>query len=135
MLEEALNSVLIGNAAVGALVGARVYPLVIPEEATLPAVAYQRVSGVRDTAHSDAQGFPGELGWAMGRVQLTINAETYSAAKSVARAIRKALNGKRGSMGGLMVHLARIENEQDGYNQTSKRCTVRLDVVVYYTET
>ncbi len=134
MIEEALNSVLLGNAEVASLVSTRIYPLMIPEEASLPAVSYQRLSGVRDMAHSNMTGFPGELGWAFGRIQYTINAETYSEAKGVARAMRKCLNGRRGLMGGMMIHLVEVENEMDGYNQTSDRKTVRLDVVVYYTE-
>lgn len=47
-IEEAIVDQLNGYAALTALVGSRVYPGLLPAAATLPAVTYTRISGVRD---------------------------------------------------------------------------------------
>ena len=68
-IEEAVYSRLTATGAVTALVGsgsaARIYPNKIPQEATLPAVAYQRVSTRRVKAHAAPTGL------ARVRVQVT----------------------------------------------------------------
>lgn len=42
-IEELLVGMMLGDAAVAALVGDRVYPLVIPQDAPLPAITYQEI--------------------------------------------------------------------------------------------
>lgn len=127
-IEAGLWSALTGSARVAGLVSDRVFPEVIPQDATLPAVAYQRVSGPRGTFHG------GATGMAQARIQLTITAETYSAAKEVAAAVRD-LFPFRGELGGLVnVHVARLENEVDGYGPQIEAPTVRLDLWFLYSE-
>ena len=40
--EEILNTTLLGNAPLSAVVGARIYPSALPQEPTLPAIAFNR---------------------------------------------------------------------------------------------
>lgn len=47
-IEEAIYSALTAHAGLSALVGDRVYPMVLPEGAVRPAVTYMRISGARD---------------------------------------------------------------------------------------
>lgn len=42
LLETKIYSALSGNATVAGKVGARIYPLVMPQDPTLPAITYQR---------------------------------------------------------------------------------------------
>jgi len=127
-LEAGLYAALTGAARVAGLVSERVYPEVIPQEATLPAMAYQRVSGLRGHYHG------GGLGLARGRIQLTIVAETYSEAKEVAGAVRD-LFPYRGELGGLVnVFAGWVENEVDGYGPLIEAPTVRLDLWFLYSE-
>lgn len=138
LIEEALNSYLLAQPEVVQLLGARIYPLTIPQESALPAMAFQRISGPQDVDHQ------GEGAGAVGRFQLTVNAEdaltenktAYIKAKEAARALRRCLRGYKGLMGspGIQVWKAGIENEVDSYNPVSRRMTVRLDVVLYYEE-
>lgn len=128
-IEEGLYAALVGDGYIGGLVSTRVYPMVAPQEAALPLVVYQRVSGPRHQHHD------GPAGLAEARIQLTITAETYSSAKSVASGIRDVLVGFRGVLGGKVdVHEARIENEVDGYGLAIEAPTVRLDVWCLYSE-
>lgn len=127
-LEAGLWKALTSAPRVAGLVGDRIFPEVIPQDAQLPAMAYQRVSGPRSTFHG------GPTGWAQGRIQLTITAETYAAAKDVAEAVRD-LFPFHGELGGLVtVAVARLENEVDGYGPQIEAPTVRLDLWFLYSE-
>jgi hypothetical protein len=127
-IEEGLYAALTGNARVAGLVGERVYPEVIPQEAALPAMAYQRVSGPRPVGHG------GGLGMGEARIQLTITAETYREAKAAAAAVRD-LFPFVGELGGLVeVFAGLLENEIDGYGALIEAPTVRLDLWFLYGE-
>jgi hypothetical protein len=130
-IEEALYSKLTGDAGVAALVVARIYPNVVPQDIAMPAVAYQRISTVRDMAHD------GPTGVAHARFQFTISASTYSSARNVANAIRVALDGFSGLMGGVggvTVEAVFVENDFDGYNQAGGEQVVRMDALVIHQE-
>lgn len=132
-LEEAIYGQLVGNATVGGLVSTRVYPLMIPQEVALPAIAYQRISGMRALAHD------GEVGFAEARVQFTCQAESYDGAKDLARGVRLCLAGFNGVMGGsaakgVRVQGVRTENEMDGWGMVAGHWTVRLDMMFWYLE-
>ena len=73
-IEEALYSKLTGDAGVAALVSTRIYPNVVPQDIALPAVAYQRISTVRDMAHD------GPTGVAHARFQFTVSRRARTAA-------------------------------------------------------
>lgn len=128
ILEEGVVVRLMATAPLTALIGARLYPQTIPEEAPRPAAAFQRISGTYDTAHD------GPTGWGRARLQFTAQADIYLEAKAVAAAIRAALHGFRGTMGTVTVHGAFATNDLDGFNEATDRETVRLDVLFYYKE-
>ena len=130
-IEEALYSCLTSDAGVAALVSTRIYPNVVPQDIALPAVAYQRISTTRVMAHD------GPTGVANARFQFTVSASTYSSARNVANAIRTALDGFSGLMGGqsgVKVEAVFVENDFDGYNQAGGEQVVRLDAVVIHQE-
>lgn len=85
---------LTANAGVAALVGPRVYPVRLPTNVTLPAVSYQRISSTRLHSHQGASGL------AHPRLQVDCWGRSYSSARGVATAVRKALDGYRGAFGG-----------------------------------
>lgn len=81
----ALVTFLNAHVGYGALVGQRTYPTVLPQNATLPAVAYQMISRVpvhdRETPDTLVQ----------TRWQFSINARKYSEILSVASALKTAV--------------------------------------------
>jgi len=131
-LEEALYAHLSGDADVAALVGDRIYPLLVPQDADLPALAYQRISGVPIYAHD------GPPGLARARVQITCLGRSYSEAKDLAARVRAALSGYRGTMGGaggVEVGAAFIENHRDELAEAFGPAPVaRLDCLIWYQE-
>ena len=127
-LEEAVYSRLSGNVAVAAIVSTRIYPQKIPQEATLPAIAYARVSARRVKAHAAPTGL------ARARMQVTCVATSYSAVKALAAAVRKALEGVMGTVGGLALQGSWLETDADEYGDAEGLHSVRQDFMVWYTE-
>ena len=97
VVEEALKTRLEGHAGLAALVGTRIYPVRRPQNATLPAVTYQKVGGLSEQTHGGASGL------AASRFQFDVWAATYSSASAVAEQIRVALIGFRGTVDGVEI--------------------------------
>jgi hypothetical protein len=127
-LEEGLNTHLLADGTVTGLVGTRIYPLQAPQDADLPALVYQRISGPRDQTQS------GPSGLVEARMQLTYLGATYSEAKSVAEAVRGSIDGFSGTMGGIAVNACQLDNEIDGWAATFEKPTVRHDYLIWYQE-
>lgn len=130
VIEEALVQQLEDSVGVGAQIADRIYPNIIPEDATLPALAYQKISGPRMLAHD------GKL-YARVRFQMTARAASYGAAKAAINAVKlelEAFTGTLGGAGGVKTYEISIENELDGYNQIAGYATVRLDIIVLHEE-
>lgn len=91
--ETALRNILLADSAVMNLVGNRIYPLVLPENAALPAIAYAVVNESR--AHAMLEPVP------LREVTLAVQcyAKTYSQARALADAVTAALDGYRGALG------------------------------------
>ena len=126
-LEEGLYSRLTGYAGLSALIGTRLYPEVLPEGVTLPAVTYQIVS-LADTA--DAAG--GDNLMDTNRVQLTSYAATKAAAANVDRQIRAAINGYRGSMGTVVIEGCWRVNQIANYDPLPQLRQVISDYEITY---
>lgn len=89
----------------GLSVGARVYPLHLPEDPTLPAVVYRVVSDVPTVTHSDWQGSPTYTGirTSVSRVQFDCMAETIDDAEALRDELVDLAVGYRGMWGDLYV--------------------------------
>jgi len=98
--ERATKEILLTNSAVFALVGPRIYPVVIPEGSEYPCISYQRIDGSHITAPLLALADPGA---GAARLQITAWGKTYESAKAVAEAARIALQRWRGTIAGIVV--------------------------------
>lgn len=132
VIEEALRGILVADGTVSGLVSTRVYPLVLPQNVTLPAIAYQRISGAREHTHDAV----GDL--ARPRFQFSSFATTYSAAKAIANAVREALDNYRGTASGVVIQGIYVENEIDIFNlsedQADSTYGVLVDATVWHQE-
>lgn len=84
-LETALVTALRAHSGLAALVAQRIYPVRLPQGATLPAVVYQRISTVRESALGRV------VAGASVRVQFTVWGATHQAAQDTADQVRLAL--------------------------------------------
>ena len=122
-IEQTLVAYLVTVPALTALVSSRVYPLVLPQNAALPAIAYQRISGPREHSHS------GPSGLAHPRIQLACWAATYAEAKAVAAALRQGIDGNR-----TFCQACFVESDIDDYEPETKLWRVIVDAVVWHSE-
>lgn len=90
-LEPRIFTILTGYSGVSAIVDTRVFPLVLPQKAALPAISYLRVDGVQDANLS------GNSGMEAVRVQVDCWAQTYAQAKTLAGAVADAMAAGFGS--------------------------------------
>lgn len=107
MVEKAINARLLAFAGVTALVVARVYPELAPQNAVLPYVVYTRV----DTEHLMTK--DNAAGLASARIQINSVAATYLKAKQLAEQVRLALQGWAGTGNGVTVNVILPQNEFD----------------------
>ena len=131
-IEEALRARLVADTAVAGMVGQRIYPLVAPAKAALPAIVYQRISGMRVATHDG----PSEL--AHPRIQFACIGTTYAGAKNLANAVRVALDGYSGTSSEVQVFVALLANEFDFFtfesDEAASTCTVLVDFMVWHRE-
>lgn len=120
MNESQMRFILLGQPALAALLGERMYPVTLPQGATLPAVTYSLISG---TTEGDSQDGPGV---SRRRYQFDCWAETYSAATVVATALATAVSGTS-----RIGQASFIDNEVDSYEPETQRWRRIVDVMVW----
>ncbi len=96
-LEAGIADALKADATLAALVGARVFPLYLPESSTLPAVYYRVVTRPRP------QVLDGSSGLARPRVQLGCVSTSYGDCVAMSAALRGIFDGFQGSLGAVQV--------------------------------
>lgn len=84
--ETRMYSALTGNAALVALVGARIYPVQAPQGTAFPMLIFRRITTNRHPC------ITGEVGMEQCRIQIDALAGTYDAVKAVAAAVLDALD-------------------------------------------
>ncbi len=131
MFEETLYTHLINAAEVKAIVQDRIYPLMIPQNKSLPAVTYQKISGER--LHS----LQGDTGYTTPVFQISARAETYAQCKALAQEIRLCLQNFTGQMGGtdgLNIGAVLMLGEVEGYEPDTGGWYSHMDFQFHYEE-
>lgn len=127
-LEAALFTRLTTHAGLAAIIGTRAYPVLLPQNPTLPAVVYQRIS----TRRPHAGGV--DTGVAIPRFQVTGWATTALGAKDLKEQMRAALQRWRGTVAGILVMDTFLEGELDRYDDDAKLFGEQLDVFIPHRE-
>jgi hypothetical protein len=99
---------LTSRTAVSSLIGSRVYPMMAPQGAPLPLVVYQR------TGVDRPQSLAGNVGNPVVTLQLTSYGTSYTAVKSIARAVRLAVDGWTGTTASVTIQRSTLVTESDG---------------------
>lgn len=86
MLEQNIASVLQAQSAIATLVGTRVYPIVLPEDPTLPAATYQIVGSSSNPTLTNA-------GMQKIRLQIDCWGDVYGDAVTLRDAVATSLDG------------------------------------------
>lgn len=107
MIEERIVQLLRADSAVAAIAAQRCYLMEAPQTEVFPFTVVTTVSAQRESAHD------GPLGVTRKFIQVSCISNKISSAKTLAQAVRRALHGFRGSVGGETVFYASIQNEVD----------------------
>lgn len=121
MIETEIYAYLSSNNAITALVGNRIYPLILPQNYTLPAITYTKISGQRVNAKD------GQTGLANPRFQFSCWAKTYLEAKKVADVVRIAMNVFPNGT-------TYMQDEQDFYEPDTGLYHVPVDFIIWHNE-
>ena len=128
LIESALYTKLSTDSGVSALVGDRIYPLIVAQGALSPSIRYQTVTKSRESAMGSDSGIT------FARIQIDSFASTYLAAKTVAEAVRGALQRFRGTVIGIEIQSLFIEDMPESYDDKVKMYTVTQDINIGFVE-
>lgn len=127
----AIYALLSASTAVGAIVGTRIYPTVVPQDQPMPALVYQRVSAV-EPGQIDGQG----VALVQARIQMTALAESFATCAALLDAARQAVLYQHGSIGGVqVVSIIRDIDGVDTFDPEANLFSQSMDVIVTYIET
>lgn len=118
VLEPKIYTVLSGSSAVSAVVSARIYPLVLPQDVTLPAITYVRISG------GQVNSMGGYSGLENPRMQIDVWGATYTAAKTLAALVHAAMSAAT-------TFSALLISDMDLYEDDTKIYRVSMDFSVW----
>lgn len=116
MIEEALVSILKAHAGLNALVSGRVYPVLLPQPPTLPAVTYQLISDERDYT------LDGDDGTRTASFQVSCwgdGTNGFRNARDAATQVVNALSGYRGTVSGTEILSCLQTNRTHLYESTT----------------
>lgn len=128
-IEGAIYARLSNYSALAALVSDRIYPVHLPQDSALPAVVFQKVSGIPVPA------LVADTDLIEARYQVTCIAESYDAAtgvKAVADQVRAALRRYKGTLDSTKIEDVQIIDETDLYDDDDKLYLVAIDVFTTY---
>jgi hypothetical protein len=99
---------LTGYTAVSSQIGTRIFPLLAPSGTPMPLVIYQR------TAVDRPQSLTGNVGNPVITLQLTTYGTSYTSVKSIARAVRLAVDNWTGTTASVTIQRTTLTSEADG---------------------
>lgn len=123
--EEGLFEYLDNHAGLSMEVDSRIYPVLLPQKVTLPAVTYTRLATPR-LLEFEQSFLPHPT------FQFDCWAESYSRAKDVADQVVSALDIYRGTMGAYTVEASIVQSERDGYDAATGIHHIMVDVEIWY---
>lgn len=131
-IEADMRTFLLGDGTLAGLISARLYPVILPQSPTFPAVSYQWISGTRYVTNDG----PSQL--SSPRLQFDCWSLSYTTTRAVSEALRKRLNGFKGLAGGsppmTRIQGAFFESEREFYEPETKLYRHSADYFLNYSE-
>lgn len=123
-----LRTFVLADGTVAGLVALRMYPSVLPQAPTLPAITYNTISAIRQNTMDGPDGLPSK------RIQIDSWGSTFAQAVSLADAIRQRLDGYRGTMGSTEIKGVFANTERQLYDPDPKLYRISMDFVIWSVE-
>lgn len=127
-VEADIYTRLTGYSGLSALVGTRIYPNTIEQNATLPLIVYRRISADRASAMVD------DTGTVDARFQFDVYDDQYTdGVRPVTEQLRKALQRYNGT-NTVTIQSIFLLNETEYYDDTTELYRVSIDFRIIYNE-
>ena len=133
-LLEAIYSYLVKNESLKSKVGDKIYPVLLPQDCTLPAIVYAPVVANYGSA------LQGDTGYVKQTVQITCHANSFKEARKLSRIIKKLLQDYRGDMCGSFIEAVFIKTDFDINGNSSLKFDVEefmsaIEFEIHFNET
>lgn len=128
MLGKGIYNLLTTDAGVSALVGNRVFPAVMEQGVTMPAICYTIISAGRISALIQDTDLVETL------VQVDCYSETYPQARDVHQAVRAAMQRYQGTNAGIVIDDVVVEDERDIREEETKLFRTSVDYLFTFRE-
>ena len=125
-VEKDIRTYMLTRSAITDLVSTRIYASKLPQEATFPSIAYNRISTVRTYSQS------GDSNLTKPRIQYSCFAETYEGARNLAEQIVSEMSGFKGTAGSSTIYASFVENDLDLIDPESKLDFIPVDLMIQY---
>ena len=119
-----LHAGLAGDSGISSIVGARIYPLKLPQSPTYEAISYERISNTGQDGTSNRK----ESRW-----QINCWARTYAEAQTLSAAVKAFAEEWHDADQTPGIAWARVVNELDDYDETAEVYRVIVDVILHTT--
>ena len=106
---QAVYEKLCSDASISNYVRGRIYPIVLPEDAPLPAIVYTPVLANYDSA------LQGDTGFVRQTIQFVCHDTTYKKSRELSRKVKRVFQDYHGDMCGLFIQAVFIKSDYE-YN-------------------
>lgn len=106
---QAVYEKLCSNTDIFQCVGNRIYPILLPQDAVLPAIVYTPVIANYDSA------LQGDTGYVRQTIQFVCHDKTYKKARELSRKVKNVFQDLHGDMCGLNIQAVFIKSDYE-YN-------------------
>jgi len=132
-IEAVIDSLLREDISIAAIVSTRIYPNIVKQGVSMPALTYQQISGLRDEL------LEGPSGLVESRFQINCWSDLYSETRDLADAIENKFDGLDGTFNGVEIEAIHLIDESDipqfpAGTDVIKRYGKRLDFTVWFKE-
>jgi hypothetical protein len=128
-IETLLRDHLVGNVSVAALLATRIYPLVIPQTATLPAASYQVIDRIEVQARPEKV----TVRLMRMRIQFDIYASSYASVKAAEAAMIQAIYGFNHTVSNAVIQ-TRVVDQRDAVQEEEASWHSSLDASITFNE-
>jgi len=120
MIEAAVRAILLADSTLYGYVGTRIYPMELPLDCELPALAYSQISN----PHRRITGNP--------RIQIDIFSTDYTESKTISSALVSALDGYSGTVSGHNIEIIVPLDSHDDYDSETGIYHIPYDFKIIY---
>lgn len=106
-LGKAIYSILSNNSAIAGYVGTKIFPVIIPQETTLPIIVYERSGNANYTRDG--------ISTNDSNLDITILSSKYTESVDIAQSVLTALNNYHGTVQGINVIDIRLTSVSETY--------------------